>query len=255
MNPTHWRIGDDGIVEHGTPGDPVPPGWVPIEYDECVLTGRERGRMTVLEGAALTVTDDAQFRSRTRGIEDWSKFPPGVWKRLYVPEALAGDAIALCRSFGSGVELLAIERQRQYEVEGHTDEQDDAWTDGQLAAAAQCYLINRQIPPGMVPRTPHAWPFAADQWKPAKDPIRNLVKAGALIAAEIARLRRATKPKPGPCAYPECDDPGESTGEGWGSVSVAAGQPHVLLCPVHNDEATARLILAGMQAMTTKDQT
>jgi len=37
---------------------------------------------------------------------------------------------------------------------------------------------------------PAAWPWEWDQWKPSLDPIRNLEKAGALIAAEIDRLRR-----------------------------------------------------------------
>ena len=35
------------------------------------------------------------------------------------------------------------------------------------------------------------WPFDAIWLKLTDDPIRNLVKAGALIAAEIDRLQRA----------------------------------------------------------------
>lgn len=35
-----------------------------------------------------------------------------------------------------------------------------------------------------------SWPFDASWWKPSNDPIRNLIKAGALIAAEIDRLQR-----------------------------------------------------------------
>lgn len=35
------------------------------------------------------------------------------------------------------------------------------------------------------------WPWDADAWKPTQDPIRQLVKAGALIAAEIDRRQRA----------------------------------------------------------------
>jgi hypothetical protein len=34
------------------------------------------------------------------------------------------------------------------------------------------------------------WPWDPSWWKPSPDPIRNLVKAGALIAAEIDRLQR-----------------------------------------------------------------
>ena len=39
------------------------------------------------------------------------------------------------------------------------------------------------------------WPWAKKWWKPSDDPVRNLVKAGALIAAEIDRLE-SLKAKP-----------------------------------------------------------
>lgn len=47
-------------------------------------------------------------------------------------------------------------------------------------------------PDGSV-KMPDGWPFGQDWWKPSNDPIRNLVKAGALIAAEIDRLHRINK--------------------------------------------------------------
>jgi hypothetical protein len=43
---------------------------------------------------------------------------------------------------------------------------------------------------------PWLWPFAPERWKPSpSNRIRELVKAGALIAAEIDRLQR-TKETP-----------------------------------------------------------
>ena len=36
------------------------------------------------------------------------------------------------------------------------------------------------------------WPWRNEDWKPSNDRVVNLVKAGALIAAEIDRLERAT---------------------------------------------------------------
>jgi hypothetical protein len=39
--------------------------------------------------------------------------------------------------------------------------------------------------------SPARWPWSQDWWKPT-NPRRDLVKAGALIAAEIERLDRAT---------------------------------------------------------------
>ena len=46
------------------------------------------------------------------------------------------------------------------------------------------------------------WPSSwnTSWWKPSADPIRNLVKAGALIAAEIDRLQRQSQQtEPGGC--------------------------------------------------------
>ena len=37
-------------------------------------------------------------------------------------------------------------------------------------------------------KPPRGWPWEPADWKPDNDPVRNLVKAGALIAAEIDRL-------------------------------------------------------------------
>jgi hypothetical protein len=42
-------------------------------------------------------------------------------------------------------------------------------------------------------RRNEGWPWDEKWWKPSTNPIRNLVKAGALIAAEIDRLQRVTE--------------------------------------------------------------
>lgn len=83
---------------------------------------------------------------------------------------------------------VAIERLRQVHGEGFTLERDDAYTDGQLARAATCLLI---LPAGLPRRLQNLhWPFAQDWLKPGL--VRDdLVKAGALILAEIERLDRA----------------------------------------------------------------
>lgn len=43
-------------------------------------------------------------------------------------------------------------------------------------------------------KPPDGWPWAPEWWKPSNDPVANLVRAGALIAAELDRLARATSP-------------------------------------------------------------
>lgn len=97
---------------------------------------------------------------------------------------------------------IAFERERQKIEEGWTEEWDNHHTDQSLSQAAACYAL----PDGiryMVQRgyergnrlIPAFWPvsWSKNWWKP-KDRRRDLVRAGALILAEIERLDRlATK--------------------------------------------------------------
>lgn len=83
----------------------------------------------------------------------------------------------------AAIDVLA-ERRRQTDEEGWTADHDDEYTKGQLAAAATCYVTG----------FPLYWPWLRSWWKPTTR-RRNLVKAGALILAEIERLDRATAVK------------------------------------------------------------
>jgi hypothetical protein len=97
----------------------------------------------------------------------------------------------------SGAEMIAAERQRQIEQEGWSAGHDKIEHDsGELAAAAICYALHPfsderrggdfRVPAGSV--VPVGWPWEPEWWKPTpKDRVRELVKAGALIAAEIDR--------------------------------------------------------------------
>lgn len=87
----------------------------------------------------------------------------------------------------SGVAMIAAERQRQIDVEGYTPEHDAEHGEflggpvTEMALAAAAYLFPR--------RAEFFWPWSFDAWKPTPDDrVRELVKAGALIAAEIDRL-------------------------------------------------------------------
>ena len=83
------------------------------------------------------------------------------------------------------------ERQRQRAIEGWTSEHDDAYQNSELADAAACYAIhanNQGI------STPAHWPWSPDWWKQS-GARRDLVKAGALILAEIERIDRAAAGK------------------------------------------------------------
>jgi len=85
---------------------------------------------------------------------------------------------------------IAAERHRQIEAEGWTPEHDDDHTSGQIAGAAACYALTAVAHWGAGPAIEHLWPWSRAWWKP-KDKRNNLVRAAALIAAEIDRLDRA----------------------------------------------------------------
>jgi hypothetical protein len=122
----------------------------------------------------------------------------------------------------SGADLIAAERQRQIDAEGYSHEHDDEHGHGQIAWAAACYAApgpiyrqswthrrpnapDRSGRSVMEPSSPWAtqvtfrepWPWDYRAFKPSDDEsgipdrIRELTKAGALLAAEIDRLQRA----------------------------------------------------------------
>jgi hypothetical protein len=81
------------------------------------------------------------------------------------------------------------ERQRQISAEGWTPKHDDTHGKGEMAAAAACYAnpIRKYLDPRCtdVIGWPKGWGY-----KP-KDRRSNLVRAAALLIAEIERLDRA----------------------------------------------------------------
>lgn len=90
---------------------------------------------------------------------------------------------------------VLAERHRQIEAEGWTPEHDDEHASGEMARAAGCYALHSALmaegyPDAFAAKVPSPWPWPPEWWKP-KDARRNLVKAGALILAEIERLDRA----------------------------------------------------------------
>jgi len=107
----------------------------------------------------------------------------------------------------TGSELISQERSRQISKEGWSADHDDAHDQRELARSALSYLehyVSRawtftnelQLPAitdgPKVYRSqeqPDSWPWEEKDWKP-KDPISDLIKAGALIASEIDRLQR-----------------------------------------------------------------
>jgi hypothetical protein len=127
----------------------------------------------------------------------------------------------------TGIQLIAEERKRHIEVEGWTAEHDSEHRHFEMSAAAACYIAKNisKLLEGIhhTNQSPLAefkiyffgesdffvnsnnrgdrrlakagwrngWPWDMKWWKPSDDPIKNLVKAGALIAAEIDRLQNS----------------------------------------------------------------
>ena len=90
---------------------------------------------------------------------------------------------------------VAAERRRQVDEEGWTPEHDDVHIDCSLASAAATYALPYA---GAITRAdrnlPIMWPWDASSWKP-HGRRRDLVRAAALIVAEIERLDRAARAK------------------------------------------------------------
>lgn len=167
----------------------------------------------VLDGTSATVARPVE---QTRALTDlvralfrpWPKDelgptdePESQYRLGYntaIEDAL--EAIASCNgddAIGDAARDVLIERQRQMSVEGWTPEHDDAYACDEIAAFAAVYAM----PPGArdwrVEDTGYAETFTdallPDGWKPKfGDRRRELVKAGALILAEIERIDRAT---------------------------------------------------------------
>lgn len=92
-------------------------------------------------------------------------------------------------------EEIAKERYRQIYEEGFNFPNDDEQVRGQLAAAASCYArraAKRNDYNVSIEGTPIEWPWSDKWWKP-KDARSNLIRAAALIVAEIERLDRKAK--------------------------------------------------------------
>lgn len=84
------------------------------------------------------------------------------------------------QAVGTALADALAERQRQLDAEGWTPAHDDQYRNDELTRAAMCYLLGN----------PGSWPWEYRWWKPA-DRRRNLIKAAALIIADIERLDRA----------------------------------------------------------------
>lgn len=164
--------------------------------------------ITIEQAADLVISGPGDVREKIiAGIEAYMKSLPseqlcedegcphrGVKHVCIVPPATP-DKVAVLTS---AAEDVLAERRRQVDAEGWTPGHDDEHTTGAMAAAAACYALWASAPGAenaywYATREEAAkmlWPWDREWWKP-KSNRRDLVKAGALILAEIERLDRA----------------------------------------------------------------
>lgn len=110
-----------------------------------------------------------------------------LFDRLRAAESRIAELEA--RSFNPAILDVIAERQRQQSVEGWTPEHDDEHSDGEMALADSSYALYAHRDP-IAPAIPFNWPWEPE-WFKQQGARRDLVKAGALILAEIERIDRA----------------------------------------------------------------
>lgn len=126
------------------------------------------------------------------------------WAPAEDPAEIVADLLNEIDERPDGVFIeIAAERERQISGEGWTPEHDDRHDAGQMARAGAAYAYAGSFgapsaryamasAKGGSPITRALWPWSLASWKP-KDPRRDLVRAAALIVAEIQRLDRAAR--------------------------------------------------------------
>lgn len=94
----------------------------------------------------------------------------------------------------NALELIQQERQRQIEVKGYDSVHDDKHRSDVLVWAAACYCLANIIKPSFL--LDNFWPFSPEYFKPSPDNrLKELVKAGALVVAELERELRKQETK------------------------------------------------------------
>lgn len=159
---------------------------------------------TTLPAPAALVSELDACAFFADGTRQGALVPLADFTRHRIAKALRDAAQTIARleqnivaQVDAGVVIVAKERARQIQVEGYSPAGDRGRA-RELMAAAQCYLLaavlgrhagtdpNGQFAP------PPGWPWETRFWKPSANLIRNLAKAGALVAAAIDAIRAET---------------------------------------------------------------
>lgn len=134
------------------------------------------------------------------------------WSVAPTPTAPQPQPDALVEAHSGVLAEVAAERRRQIEVEGWSPAHDDEHGNGEMASAAACYCLHAGhsgVRLDCGGKVPSDWPWADGWWKP-KDRRRDLIRALALLTAEVERIDRA--------ALRTARQSGQPEGEGKGNA-------------------------------------
>ena len=159
----------------------------PAHPAEGVPAPMERSKARIAELESVLAHVQEEFK------KFGDSFPDGFDWRLF---RFVDDTIAATHPTQQGLDAqtqaarsVLAERARQIAAEGYTPEQDDGYNPGVLALHGGLYACHA-YDNLTKKRAPEGWQWDAKWWK-SKDPRSNLVKAGALILAEIEPLDRS----------------------------------------------------------------
>ncbi len=141
----------------------------------------------------------AEFPDVATALDHLQKGAVGAGGRPSTWDLRAAMRFAARNRLAPAHQDVLAERRRQIEAEGWTLANDDGYSAGDLASAAACYATQGRFHYPIAGSPPPNWPWIPEWWKP-KSYRENLVRAGALILAEIERIDRAAAAKTGGAA-------------------------------------------------------
>ncbi|WP_312126516.1 hypothetical protein [Brevundimonas sp.] len=192
--PTHWAPRPPRPQPLSNPQQlPEAPKAEPVgDPDELALALQDAKDAVAFFDKVRAATQDEQIAVGT----DHHNWLQSAIRRLaacdYTHPAPASDELP------TSIRDIGAERQRQVKVEGWSHERDDGYVDGDLAIAGACYALLGSRKWAIDALRRGVWPKGwSARWLKSEpnNPRRDLVKAGALIAAEIERLDRLAKHK------------------------------------------------------------
>ena len=150
------------------------------------LSNPANGSKDHLRKLALLLVEALERKEEQRA--NWSQMAQKLGEDLDAAEKLIAELES--STVTAAAAAVLAERKRQVAAEGWTPGHDDEYEHGELADAAGCYALSSELF-DCAGEPPRPWPWPDEWWKPTNR-RRDLVKAGALILAEIERLDRAS---------------------------------------------------------------